>query len=306
MYNIRMNVIGIGTAACDYVGIIPHYPRLDDKIKMEHLEIQGGGPVATALVTLSRLGIKTFYAGVLGDDNFGDFILKNLHENNINTDFVQIEKGIRSPFAFCVAHVENGKRSVFSIKGDKMEPDLSDDYLKNIIETADFFHIDGSVPDLSMEVLRQRKNIPVMIDLGAIKPKILDIMPLCEYRIASYQFAREFTGNDKPDIKSFLVDIFDKNTILSGITLGEHGSTFYDGKAFLHIDSFKVEKIKDTTGCGDVFHGAFIYGLLMGWETKKIGRFSSFMAAEKAKHLGGQKGIPKLKDIDLKNIFKSV
>ena len=74
-------------------------------------------------------------------------------------------------------------------------------------------------------------------------------------------------------------------------TLGEKGCVAMDGRGFYVIPGFEVDVV-DTTGAGDVYHGAFIYGLLQGWDTNKISRFSNAVSAIKCTRLGGRAGIP--------------
>ena len=283
------SVLGIGTAACDYMALSPFYPEVDNKVKLCSLDIQGGGPVGTALTVLSKLGLNTKFAGVLGDDDFGKFILKTLNKNKVDTEYTQIKSAIRSPFAFCVALKNSGHRTVFSIKGDKMEPDFSENTVDEIISQTNFIHVDGSVPETSLKFLKKAAGkIPSMIDIGALKPGIIELMEKCDYKIASYQFMKEYYKNNY-DFHGFLKKIFTENTQLSGVTLGKNGSIFYDGHDFFETPAVYNPHVVDTTGCGDIFHGAFIYGLLQNWDYRKCAEFASAVSSVKVSSLGGQK-----------------
>ncbi|MGM0608901.1 MAG: carbohydrate kinase family protein [Candidatus Muiribacteriota bacterium] len=283
-------IIGIGTAACDYLAITPVYPELDHKVKLSSMEMQGGGPTGTALTLLSKLGLKTSYIGRLGCDSFGEFIISRLRENKVDTSYTRLDKNIRSPFAFCVALKDTGHRTVFSIRGDKMEPEFLESEIYNILKKTCFIHVDGSINKTALNFLEKARNfnIPTMIDLGSLKPGILDLMDKIQFRIASHQFMKEFMQNNE-NIKDFLRQIFTPPCKLSGITLGDKGSLFYDGDIFFRIPPVLNPKTIDTTGCGDIFHGAFIYGILQNWNYIECARFASATASVKSSALGGQK-----------------
>ena len=100
-------VFGLGQCALDYLGIIPAYPPADVKCEFTNLEIQGGGPVATALVALSRWGLPSYFAGIAGDDAFGAAIAASLRDAGIDTGGLRVREGHRSQFAF-IASIPRG------------------------------------------------------------------------------------------------------------------------------------------------------------------------------------------------------
>ena len=79
--------------------------------------------------------------------------------------------------------------------------------------------------------------------------------------------------------------------------MGENGSFTLSDEGSFFQKAFKV-KVVDTTGCGDVFHGAFIYGLLQNWDLKRAVKFASATAALKCRALGGRAGIPNRKEVE--------
>ncbi|HWU37371.1 MAG TPA: PfkB family carbohydrate kinase, partial [Candidatus Acidoferrum sp.] len=81
-----------------------------------------------------------------------------------------------------------------------------------------------------------------------------------------------------------------------GVTSGERGSALYHGGEIIRAPAFAVEVV-DTTGAGDVFHGAFLFGLLQGWEAPHILRFANAVSALKCTRLGGRAGIPRAEEV---------
>ena len=110
-------VIGLGQACVDYLGRIPSYPLEDGKVELKDLHLQCGGPASTALVTLSRMRIKTSFLGAISDDPFGVEILRGLEEEKVDATFLKITPGHTSQFAFIAINSMDGKRTIFWHRG---------------------------------------------------------------------------------------------------------------------------------------------------------------------------------------------
>ena len=81
------------------------------------------------------------------------------------------------------------------------------------------------------------------------------------------------------------------------MTQGEKGCFCRNQQTVFHQPAFKVRNVVDTTGCGDVFHGAFIYGLLQNWSLRLSAEFACAVSSLKCRALGGRTGIPKLDEV---------
>ncbi|HVO76549.1 MAG TPA: PfkB family carbohydrate kinase, partial [Candidatus Bathyarchaeia archaeon] len=102
----RFDVVGVGYTALDYLGIVPRAPRENTKLEMNDFLIQGGGPTATAMVALKRLGMKTSYVGKVGDDGFGARMLEELRAEGVDVSSVVVERGATSQYAFIMVDAE--------------------------------------------------------------------------------------------------------------------------------------------------------------------------------------------------------
>ena len=105
----------------------------------------------------------------------------------------------------------------------------------------------------------------------------------------SERFAREYMA--RASCREVLKRIHRKGARLAGITRGQKGSIVFDGRKFYNEEAYRV-RVADTTGAGDVYHGAFVEGVLCAWPLEKTMRFASVVAGLKCKTLGGRKGIP--------------
>lgn len=284
------DIISLGYSAVDYIGVVPHLPELDTKLLVEEFCRQGGGPAATAAVTCARLGAKTAFVGMIGDDDFGDFMLRELDSENVDTSHVIRCPGASSQFSFIMVEKGTGKRTIVWTRSDvpPLEPDQLD---RECISSCKVLHLDRHEPVAGAEAAKwvHEAGGIVSMDAGTCVPGLENLLPLVDVLIASHAFAQDATGQTDP--AECARALLDKRRI-AGVTWGDKGSWFAtsDGAEF-HVPASKVDVV-DTNGAGDVFHGAFAFGLNQGWDAERCARFASAVAALKCTKLGGRAGIP--------------
>jgi sulfofructose kinase len=137
--------------------------------------------------------------------------------------------------------------------------------------------------------------VMVSFDGGAFRyrPEFRKLVPLTDVCIVALDFARKYTGND--EINQSAAVLLDEGPSLVVITEGVQGSWIYskDGTSF-HQPAFLLDKTIDTTGCGDSYHGAFLYGLLRKMGLRETARMASAVAALNSLKPGGRLGLPTL------------
>lgn len=294
-----MKVVGLGQCSFDSLFIIDSFPAPDTKKEIIEYETAGGGPVATALVSLARLGIECLYHGIVGDDEAGEQIRTSLIVEGVDTGGLIQRTDSHSQIAFIAIEKETGKRNIFWKRpsGAPYKPDeLPDDFL----DSTDFLLTDGLMAEASIHAakLARNKNIPVMVDAGRMREGMLELADLCDYFVCSEEFAREFAGSAggfDPEEAIQKMSAFKAGTVT--ITLGAKGSITRQNDKIFQTPAFNVDVI-DTTGAGDVFHGGYIYGLLEKWDIQRVVKFASAFAALKCTKLGGRAGIPGLDDVN--------
>jgi len=259
------------------------------------LHIQCGGPASTALVTLSRLGIRTSFLGSLSDDSRGIEIVKELKKEKVDSTFLKITPGYTSQFAF-IAITENGNRTIFWHRGSV--PHLRPrDVTLSPFSKAKILHLDSLMIEAAQEAAQQAKNmgLTIVMDAGTMREGSQELISIVDVLIASERFAEPLVGDIAPPEKALEVlhALGPKEVI---ITLGSKGSIGLSGKEINLQKAFPIDAV-DTTGAGDVYHGAYIYGLLQGWDMQNCMRFASAASAIKCRHIGARKGIPDLEEI---------
>ncbi|MFC2140297.1 carbohydrate kinase family protein [Candidatus Auribacterota bacterium] len=290
----KIQVLGLGQCSLDYLGKVPLYPPPDIKCEFKGLTIQGGGPVATALVALSRWGISCSFMGVVGDDYFGESIKTALTGEGIDTKGLLVRQGYSSQFAFIVAEPKIARRTIFwqQPTGKPIQPEKIDE---SFFTGVNLFHTDGLFTEASIAAAKmaQKKGIPVMVDAGSMREGMLELAMHSDYFITSKIFAQALIQKD--DFVGVCHKLASLGPKVVGVTLGEKGYVALSGDQLIKGPAYEVDAV-DTTGCGDVFHAGVVYGVLSGWKIEKSLRFAAWSAAQVSLHLGGRTGIPKACD----------
>ncbi len=293
---MKYDVVGLGQCCIDYLGVVKQYPDIDQKEEINDFTVQGGGPVATAMVTLSRLGATTTFIGKISDDYFGSLIQDGLARESVNIDHLVVENGKRSQFAFIVIEKETGKRTVLWSRAT-VTPLREDEINRNVISTAKVLHLDGLMLESSLEAAKCARDagVKVVVDPGSRREYPLALAKFADYFIASEDFTSLYYNGNDPKVAALELLKQGAKTVI--VTMGEKGSICVSRENYFHQPAFKVNAV-DTTGCGDVFHGAFIFGLLQGWDLNQTVRFASATAALKCREIGGRKAIPVLSEVE--------
>lgn len=292
------DVIGIGACAVDYLGIVSEFPRPDTKNQMRRLIRQGGGPVATALVALARLGARVSYLGKLGDDSLSQFALQEFAKEGVGTSHIVKAEKAGPYFAFIIVDEKTGQRTIWWT--DEQVSQIRPDEVtskKEIITSAKFLLVDEYQLEAGIAAAHLAKDAGVRVVLDAEEPEsegIDKLIQLTDILIVPKEFALGFSG--KNDLESSTQVFLDLGPEVVVITLGIEGSFCKTDREFFHQPAFEVQTI-DTTGCGDVFHGGFIYGLLQDWPLEVITEFASAVAALKCRGLGGRSATPTLEEV---------
>lgn len=290
-----IKVIGLGQASVDYLGRVPSFPEEDGKVELVDLHMQCGGPASTALVTLSRMGIRTSFLGSISDDALGIEIVKGLKEEKVGHTFLKITPGHTSQFAFIAINREDGRRTVFWTRGSVPHLKSTDVDLSPFSE-AQILHTDALMVEASMEAARQAKEmgLKVVMDAGTFRTGYRELASMVDVLIGSERFARAVVGSDEPVDKALeVLSRWGPGEVV--ITLGPKGSIGWSGGKIISQKAFPIQ-VADTTGAGDVYHGAYIYGLLRGWDMAECMRFASAVSTLKCMEIGARKGIPTLEE----------
>jgi sulfofructose kinase len=289
------DVAGMGLNSVDHLVLLPEFPASNSKMEMLRFVKSGGGQVATAVVALSRWGMKTKYIGKVGSDELGEFSLESMRREGIDVSSVIREPDCTNQFAVILVEAGAGERTILWNR-DRRLMYREGELRKEDVCSARILHLDGHDIRAAIRCARWAKEdgIVTVLDVDKVEPQTSELLQEIDFVVTSSSFSCRFTGIS--DRKEAFLKL---KRVVPGFlcsTLGQEGAmAFVDGD-ILHVPGFEA-KVIDTTGAGDVFHGGFIYGLLQNWDLEQILRFSNAAAGLKCRDMGGRRGIPTLEEI---------
>jgi sulfofructose kinase len=284
------DAVGVGLNATDTLLIVPKFPSYSGKEPFVEEILSVGGQVASAIVTCQKLGLKTKYIGTVGDDFRGRMQLKSLTESGVDISDVQVREGCPNQSAYIIIDQSTGERTVLWRRQDclRLEPE---EITVEQIAGSRLLHIDGHDTAAVAKAARiaRERSIPVTVDVDTIYHGFEEVLPYVDYLIASTNFPVQWT-NERDPFKALQLIQKEYGMKVAAMTLGAHGSLALENGKFHYAPAFVVNCV-DTTGAGDVFHGAFCYGVLAGWPLDQILELANAMAALNCKAIGARGGV---------------
>jgi sulfofructose kinase len=289
------DVVGFGTNSVDHLCIVPEYPQIGSKTEILHYEKLPGGQVATAIIFLSRMGLKTKYIGKVGGDELGQFSLGSFKPESVDTSSVVIEQNSQNQNAVIIIDKKSGERTVLSRREGQLDF-REQELVKEEICAGRILHLDGydAAGSLKAALWCRQHRIPVSIDLDKVVENCNELIQNVDFLIVSSNFPEEFTGISDP--RESLRQLCNSCDAFVAVTLGAEGAMTWIGDHCVTFPGMKVNPV-DTTGSGDIFHGAFIYGLLHNWSIIEIMHFANTAAGLSCQYLGAREGIRPLSEI---------
>lgn len=292
-----MKILCIGHSSWDMTVPVDDYPVENTKYRFSEKYSAGGGPASNAAYLLGKWGIETVIATTIGSDDFGTKIKKEFQDIKVNTEYIETNYEKETSFSFILINKKNGSRTVFNVATE--HPALKK---LNYDFTPDIIFTDGHDYGATQNAISKYQNAISVIDAGRITPELLELCKYIKYIVCSKGFAETVTGM-KFDFNNpqSLVNIYTKlqnkypNSNLT-ITLEEHGCLYTSGNEIKIMPGLKLTPV-DTTGAGDIFHGAFTYGLANGFDMDKIVTFANIAAGLSVTKMGSRLSIPSLSEV---------
>jgi sulfofructose kinase len=276
----RVDVVGVGLNATDTIIRLPHFPEFDSKIELISADVRAGGQVASAMVACRRWGLSARYVGKVG----------------VEAHLLPVTD-CTSQIAFILVDETSGERTIMWKRDPRLEiqpEELRPEWIVN----ARLLLVDGHDTAAATQAARWARaaGIPVVADLDNVYPGVKQLLEVVDYPITSGEFPSRFIG--KTEILKAIREISGRFKFrLMGVTLGRQGAVAWDGHDFLYSPGYQVSAM-DTTGAGDIFHGAFAYGLLQDWPPQRIMDFSCAAAALNCTALGARGHIAAMREIE--------
>lgn len=285
IYNSYMSILCLGQAVFDT--FLPLESELieNQKIRIQQSSQSMGGPVANASYLCALWKADTYTIARIGDDVYGHQILDTMKSVGIHTESMLIDSKTHTSFSTILVNTTNGNRTILNVPLSEENP-LNVSWPKDI----DVLLMDGHEIPLCLEAIKRYPNAITILDGDKYKPNAIHLYQKVDYLVCSSQFAKEYTQQEINENTYHQLCAFNKNHVI--LTLGEKGC-LYKGKNY---PAYLTKSI-DTTGAGDVFHGAFAYGIHKKWNIDTIIKVASQAASLSTEKLGGMASIPTLEEV---------
>ncbi len=281
-----MKVLCIGHSAYDLTYQVDEYPIENRKYSMDPPIACGGGPAANAAYLIAKWGLECRYAGVVGDDYYGRQIRQELESVGVDCTWLIEDSQGGTPYSFILANRSNGSRTLFNTKPGTRPLKMDwDEWVPDVIL------LDGHEVEASVAALEKYPQAVSVLDAGSYNERTQRLSNQVDYLVCSEDFCREVAGVDGKEIKKVAEELENLTPNHCVITLGERGSIYQTGDRKFHQPTIRVQAL-DTTGAGDIFHGAFAYALAMGQGLEETVKRSSIAAALSVQGLGARVAIP--------------
>lgn len=297
----QFDYIGLGFVSNDHLAILPFIP-IDTKVKMVSHAIIGGGPAGNATAGAATLGLSAAFVGTVGDDADGRMILDDFRKQGVDVSFVKVRPGATSAIAYLWIEEKTGNRScawtregLDELTAGEITPEVAD-----AIRRAKILHLDGhnAAGAIAAAKVAKAAGVTVMYDAGTIRDGMEELLPLADLLICSGEFAVSVAagrdrlvtdGYTEEQVEAAVRALYAKyRPTVCGATMGVRGSMCFDGKSLVKCPAFHVEKVVDTTGCGDLFHTGFATRWLETHDLLECQRFGAAVSAIKCRGLSGR------------------
>jgi len=288
------DVVGIDMPCMDLNVNLSKFPMPDYGERINQLNWQGGGKVASGMVACARLDAKCAMMGCVGDDIFGKFIVNDFKLHGIDTSALKIQQGDTSSLSVVLSESAAGSRTILH-KGGTTPRYTNENMDADLIRSAKYLFIcqADSVVNYAVDIAREA-GVKIFIDADGYSEAIMNMLPKIDIFVGSNYFYNELFGDE--NYEENCRKIMGMGLQVALFTLGSKGCVGVSEEGFFKLPAFAVNVV-DTVGAGDVFHGAFLAGLLKNYSVEEAARFASAVAAIKCTRIGGRAGIPDTKTV---------
>lgn len=284
----NMKILCIGHASYDTTIPMCGFLEENTKLRIDTKFECGGGPACNAAYLLGKWGVDTCFIGVVGNDKYGNYIKKELDEVGVDTRYMRILDGYETTSSIIFANVESGTRTIVSYRPGEAEKMKMID----LDFEPDIILVDGHEFELSKNMIEKYPEAISIMDAGRVTEDNLRLASLIDYVVCSKEFAETVTNselneNTYEEVFKKMKETFTKNIV---ITVEDKGCLYEKENQVKVMPGIEVKTV-DSTGAGDIFHGAFTYGISKNWNLEDILKFSNVTAGLSVTKIGSRNSI---------------
>jgi len=296
----RLDVVGLGLASLDVLVRLRDIPTWQRGSSMSAFALDGGGMAATAMAAAARLGARAGFVGTAGSDTAARIKVDSLAADGVDLSRLVARDGPERQVILVCVDESTGERvfcGLQSLGQEQLQPEELD---RDYITSARCLHLDGFHYAAALQAAKWMREAgkTVVYDggrtSGSIGKETRALLEYVDVLICGSGFAPALTGRtDRSEAGRAALAAGPRIVVQ---TDGPGGSCTVAAEQQFCTPAFQVDVV-DTTGAGDVFHGAYIVGLLRGWSLPFVAQFASAVAAVKCTRLGGRAGIPRFNEV---------
>jgi sugar/nucleoside kinase (ribokinase family) len=298
MLPTRWDVLGVGCNSVDYVYRLPASPKAESptaKLRISSHHTMCGGQMATAMAACAGFGLKTAYFGSAGNDHNARLIISELSGRGVDVSHV-LTRDCANRFAVITVDETSGERIVLWDRDNRLDISRAE-MDPALIGAARVVHVDDEDQEaaIAAALIARAAGIPVTSDIDRITNRTKDLIAAVSIPIFANHVLPAITGES--DIKQALRALRRTHDGMLCVTLGPEGAILLAGDELIVEKGFQIHAV-DTTGAGDVFRAAFIYGLLEQYPPRQMLRFANAAAAVSCTRAGAMAGVPALAEVE--------
>jgi len=290
---MSVDALCLGHASHDLCMVVDAYPEENSKVQTDRLIESGGGPAANAAWLLTRWGVSTALACLVGDDDYGRRAATELRQTGVDCRLVEIRPGHVTPVSFILVNRANGSRTIINRKAASGSLSLVPGRLAGLAPRLLLF--DGHELEASLLAIETFPSAITVLDAGSLRDGTQALSRRVHYLVCSERFAAQATGDENVSEHwpACLRRLRELNGRVAVVTLGERGLVFDDGRQQGRLPALPVKAV-DTSAAGDVFHGAFAFALLRGMDLGAALQLATVAAGLSVQNFGGRSSVPEL------------
>lgn len=288
-------ILCIGHASYDITLPLDHFPIENTKNRVSTKVECGGGPASNAAYLLAKWKMDTSFAGVVGTDYYGEKVEQELKEIGIDLTYFEKSKIGKTTASYIIANTAKGSRTIVTSRDENLHYQQ-----KHIQLKPDVILVDGEEYEVSKRVLEENKEAISILDAGHVRESTVELGKFVTYLICSKDFAEEYTqiSLEKNDRMS-LIQVYDKlkADFQTNIVI-----TLEDKGCFTKLEDYEIiasipVKAVDSTGAGDIFHGAFTYFIANHYPLRQALQLANITGAISVTRIGGRYSMPELEEV---------
>lgn len=300
----KPRILVIGSLNLDMVLKVDRMPTSGENLFVKSFSMFPGGKGNNQAIACARLGALVSMMGKVGDDEFGDRLLLNLEQENVDFQFVTRKSLTHTGLAFIFID-EKGENRILVAPGANMELLVEDiDGAKELFKSSDFLLLQLEIPK---EVVRKsidsahRYGVRVVLNPAPAQPFPIEILSSDDIITPNKYEAEVLSGvkiESIEDAKRALQVLDRRCHAQKVITLGEKGAiATYQEKKFLYFPPREIN-VEDTTAAGDAFNAGLVMGIGMGKSWIEVLKLANTAGAIACTMIGAQSALPHMRDIE--------